>query len=74
MLGWNVKEKVPFFGFWFIASRFIYAVGYLLTTLTGLNFKVPGVALMYGLLGLMVTETLGFNGFKLFNIVIPYLP
>lgn len=53
-LGWNIKEKVPLFGFWFISSRVIYAVGYLLTTLTGLNFKVPGVALMYGLLSLMV--------------------
>jgi len=62
------------FGFWFISSRIIYAVGYLLTTLTGLNFKVPGVALIYGLLSLMVAETLGFNGFKLFNNFTPYLP
>lgn len=53
-IGWNMKEKVPLFGFWFISGRIIYALGYLLTTLTGLNLKVPGVAMIYGLISVMI--------------------
>jgi hypothetical protein len=54
MIGFDVKNKAPLFGFWFIFGRVIYATGYLLTTLTGLNLKVPGVALTYFTITLMI--------------------
>lgn len=54
---------------WFIVGRVSYAVGYLLTTLTGLNFKVPGVAITYFLVGLMVSEAFSSNAFRLFDSI-----
>jgi hypothetical protein len=52
--GWNMKKKVPLFGFWFVSGRILFALGYLLTTLTGLNLKVLGVAMTYFLIALMM--------------------
>ena len=67
---WNVKAHAPLFGFWFVAGRVVYAVGYLLTTLTGgVNLKVMGVAMTYFTVGLMVAEAMGIDGFQCFGVV-----
>jgi hypothetical protein len=64
---------LPLFGYWFIFGRIIYAIGYLLTTLTGLNLKVPGVAMTYFLITLLLLESFNADGFLVFEFKNPFV-
>ncbi len=63
-----MKLKLALFGFWFIVGRIIYAIGYWLTTITGINLKPPGVAMTYFLIALMIGESFNLNVFQVFNV------
>jgi hypothetical protein len=62
----EVSEKqLILIPFWFMSARFFYLIGYILTTVSGVNLKHYGVTLTLFTYAMIIGPSIGYNMFEL---------